>query len=265
MIYPLRDKKRIAQRNKVAQTIAWFAIFLLIALTGILAWTGRLFMLIGHPVWKTQQALTTVVENNGYLLRTKASVFAENERLAKENIDLKNSMLDYTVLKKENDTLKELVGRLPSNHTFILGTIESKPNRSPYDTIIIDTGSDTGVTEGMRVFANAITPIGKVSKVYSHESVVMLYSNPGQITEAMIEGSNASVELVGRGGGNFEMTIPLDLGSEKGTLIVLPNTQSEVVATIEEVISAPSDPLKKVILRTPINIQNLKWVQVEKN
>ncbi len=93
----------------------------------------------------------------------------------------------------------------------------------------------------------------------------MLYSNPGQITEAVIDGSNASVEIVGRGGGNFEMTIPLDLSAESGKLIILPNTTSEVVAIVDRLISNPTDPIKKVLLRSPVNIQNLKWVQIKRD
>ena len=77
--------------------------------------------------------------------------------------------------------------------------------------------------------------------------------------------SNASVELTGRGGGNFEMIIPLELSAEKGTVVYLPGSSSTILATIDEVISKPSDPFKKVILSSPVNIQNLKWVQVKIN
>ncbi|HEY5589205.1 MAG TPA: hypothetical protein VIK86_09670, partial [Candidatus Paceibacterota bacterium] len=77
--------------------------------------------------------------------------------------------------------------------------------------------------------------------------------------------SNASVELIGRGGGNFEMIIPIELAAEKGTLIYLPGSSSMVIAIVDEVLSKPSDPFKKVILSSPVNVQNLKWVQVRSN
>lgn len=208
---------------------------------------------------------TRQVQTAGYVVRTKSSVFAENQALIQENADLKNSMIDYQVVKKENDQLKELMGRLPTTYSFVLGNILTKPNRSPYDTIIIDIGSNAGIKENDQVFANAVTPIGQISKVYPNSSLVVLYSNPGQITEANIDGSNASVELTGRGGGNFEMSVPIDLPSEKGTLVVLPDSTSEVVAIIEKIISVPTDPVKKVLLSSPINVQSLKWVQVKKN
>jgi cell shape-determining protein MreC len=265
MIHPLRDKKQIAQRKKIIQTTIWVVAFLLVAITGILTWSGKIFTIVGRPIWRAQEAVVNTFQNNGYLVRTKQSVFAENQNLLQENADLKNQMLDYTVIKNENDQLKELMGRLPANHTFILGTILTKPNRSPYDTIIIDAGADEGLSVGMPVFANAVTPIGEINTVYPNESLVTLYSSPGQTTEAVLDGSNATVELLGRGGGNFEMTVPLDLPTDNGTNVVLPNTQSEIVAIVEDVISLPTDPVKKVILRSPINIQSLKWVEVRKN
>lgn len=265
MIHQLRDKKRISKRRNIIRNLSIIGVLLVLAIAGFFSWSGKLFNLIGQPIWKAENALTYTAENSKYIVRTKASVFAENEKLKQENTDLKNSMIDYQILKSENDQIKELLGRAPQKYNFTLATILTKPNRSPYDTIIIDVGSNGGITEGMQVFANGNMPIGEISKVYDKASLVMLYSNPGQITEAVMDGSNTSVELTGRGGGNFEMTIPVDLPAENGKLIVLPNATSEVLAIVDSLISSPTDPVKKVLLRSPINIQSLKWVQVKTN
>ncbi len=264
-MHQLRDKRKITKRKNIIRNFIIVGILSLLAITGILYKSGKLFNLIGLPIWKTQNIVTETAHNSSYVLRTKAYVFAENEKIKEENINMKNQMIDYEILKSENDQLKELLNRIPSDHNLILATILAKPNRSPYDTIIVDAGSDVGVREGLSVFANGNIPIGKVGKVYNSTSIVMLYSNPGQITEAVIDGSNASVEIVGRGGGNFEMTIPLDLSAESGKLIILPNTTSEVVAIVDRLISNPTDPIKKVLLRSPVNIQNLKWVQIKRD
>ena len=70
--------------------------------------------------------------------------------------------------------------------------------------------------------------------------------------------------LKGGGGGNFEMIIPIELDVTNGTIVYLPGSTSFVVAIVDEIISKPSDPFKKVILHSPINIQNEKWVEVKK-
>lgn len=265
MIHQLRDKKRISRRKIIIRNVSIVGVLLLLGLTGILAWSGKLFIGIGRPLWKAENSLTATIHTATSLVRTKSSVFAENDKLIQENTDLKNSMVDYQILKSENDQLKEMLGRMPAKSNFTLATILTKPNRSPYDTIIVDGGSNIGFTEGMHVFANGTMPIGEISKVYDNASLVMLYSNPGQITEAVLDGSNTAVELIGRGGGNFEMTIPLDLSAENGRLVVLPSATSEVVAIVDAILSVPTDPMKKVLLRSPVNIQSLKWVEIKKD
>jgi len=240
-------------------------LFIIFSLIGFLTWSGKIFTSIGRPIWRVENTVIDSAQSIGYVARTKSSVFAENENLKKDNTNLKLSMVDCNILKKENDQLKELLGRVKPESNFIISSILTKPNRSPYDTIIIDVGSNTDIVPGLLVYAGVDVPIGEVNKVYDNDSLVMLYSNPGQITEGVLEGSNASVELVGRGGGNFEMTIPLDLSSELGAMVVLPGISTKVLAIVDAVISIPTDPVKKVLLHSPVNIQNLKWVQVKKD
>jgi rod shape-determining protein MreC len=232
---------------------------------GFLSWTGGLLNFIGNPVWKVEKSISNSFYNLNYIFRIKASITNENHNLIEEVSSLRLSMVDYKILKEENDKLKELMNRLPSKNDFVLGNILTKPNHSPYDTIIIDIGKKDNIKEGDLIYANGNIPIGNIGKVYDKTSLVTLYSNPGQKTEGFIDISNASVELTGRGGGNFEMIIPIELTVDKGTIVYLPGSTSIILATIDEVISKPSDPFKKVILSSPVNIQNLKWVQVKIN
>lgn len=264
-MHQFRDKRQIQKRKHFIKIILVCSLFVIFSVLGFLSWTGKIFTSIGRPVWKIENNVSAKVENLGYIIRSKKSVFSENDSLKSENSQLKLSMIDYQVLKKENEELKELFGRVGEKHNFIIGSILSRPNRSPYDTIVIDAGSQDNVKEGQVVYANGNIPIGKVSSVYLGSSLVMLYSNPGQITEGLLSGSNASVELIGRGGGNFEMSIPIDLDSTPGNVVVSPGITSEVLAIIDDVISIPTDPIKKIILHSPINIQNLKWVEVRKD
>ncbi len=265
MIHQFRDKNQIAKKRRTIKNLIFLSIFLLLAVLGVFAFFSPAFHFIGKPIWKVKTAAVNSIEEAGYVIRTKASVYKENENLIKENTDLKSAMIDYQVLKNENISLKESLGRITPGKDMVLANILTKPNYSPYDTIIIDIGKNVGVLIGNKVYANAITPIGEVVSVYDNTALIALYSNPGRVTEAIIDGVNASVELVGRGGGNFEMTIPVDLPFNKGTLILLPNLSSEVVAVMEDVISTPTDPMKKVLLSSPINVQNLKWVFVKRN
>ena len=265
MIHQFQNRKQIERRKKIIRNLIGFGIFFILSVVGILSWSGRLFNYVGRPIWEAEKSVNSIFYNMNYLLRTKASISNENHNLIEENSNIRLSMIDYQILKNENNELKELLGRFPIKNNFILGNILTKPNHSPYDTIIIDIGDNMEIKEGDFVYANGNIPIGNIGKVYDKTSLVTLYTNPGQKTEGFIEGTNALVLLTGRGGGNFEMIVPIDLSAEKGTIIFLPGNSFEVLALVNEVISEPSDPFKKVILSSPVNVQNLKWVQIKKD
>ena len=264
MISQFRDKKSVLRRRRIIRTTVWASVFIVIFISGFVLWSGGFFHQLGIPLWKARNGITEVTTDSLHLIRTKVSVFRENQNLITENTDLKIKMIDHELVVRENTELKELLGRLPENSSFILTAILAKPNQSPYDTVIIDAGMNIGVKEGEKVFVYGEIPVGVISKVYDTTSLVALYSNPGQTTEAILDGSNATVSLLGRGGGNFEMSIPIDLVSEKGTRIVFPGLSLRVLAIVEDVISSPTDPLKKVLLRSPVNIQNLRWVSIQR-
>lgn len=264
MIHQFRDKKQIAKRKRIIKNFIFLIVFLVLASSGIFAYTNGFLHFLGRPLWKTKNAVSNNISSIEYIVRTKASVFKQNENLLNENKDLSAKMIDYQILKSENEEMKNMFSRGVVAKDFILANILTKPNYSPYDTLIVDIGNSLGVKVGDKVYSNTVIPIGDVTAVYDDTSLVTLYSNPGNTTEAMLDGTNTSIELVGRGGGNFETTIPTDLQFVKGGIVYLPDISTEVVAIIEDVISRPTDPAKKLLLSSPVNVQNLKWVFIKK-
>lgn len=204
-----------------------------------------------------------LVDSLSYFYSKKA-LFLENENLKIKINEEEAKMSNYNSILDENLKLKEILGRKQEKTEMILTAILSKPNQSPYDTMIIDVGIEDGIVEGQKVFALGGVPIGKISLVYSNSSKVILYSNPGEITEVNISGVDAFLQIVGRGGGNFEMVLPRDFVVEKGIEVVLPGIVPYTVGIVETIISDPRDSFKKVLLTSKVNIQGLKFVQVEK-
>lgn len=264
MKYQSQDKKQIKKGKQIIYTVIGFVFFVFIFVSGIVSWSGGFFHFIGRPLWKTENTLIDSADSISYIVRSKSSVFSENESLKKENADLNTQMIDYNLLKSENENLKGLFNRVPANQTLMLSAVLSKPNRSPYDTLVIDIGNDNGVVEGSQVFANGDIPIGQIESVHNKTSVVTLYSSPSYNLDAELSNTNNTIVLIGRGGGNFEMSIPVELNVQKGDLAVLPGLHSSPVAIVQDIISSPTDPLKKVLLQSPVNIQELKWVEVER-
>ena len=172
-------------------------------------------------------------------------------------------MSNYNSILIENINLKEILGRKNEKTAMILAAVLSKPNQSPYDTIIIDAGTKQGLKTGDVIFALGNIPIGRVSNVYPNSSKVILFSNSGEKMQVVISGKDVFMEVVGRGGGNFEMILPRDFILVKGDQVVLPGITSYVLGIVETIISDPRDPFVKALLVSPANIQELKFVQVE--
>jgi cell shape-determining protein MreC len=173
---------------------------------------------------------------------------------------------NYNTVLDENNKLKEILGRAPEQigNRMLVAAILAKPNRSLYDTLIIDAGANQGVVVNQRVFALGNIPIGRIAESYADSSKVILYSNPEEKTGIVVDGRGIFMQIVGRGGGNFEILLPKDLTLDNGTEVSLPGITPYIVGTVVKTISDPRDSFVKALLVSPVNIQSLDFVEVEK-
>src|SRR5258708_3452264 len=206
-----------------------------------LAYTGHL---IGRPVLIAGHALYGKFSNVTSFFIFKNSLLRENESLKSKLSEEEARLANYNSILDDNQKMKDILGRPEvQNRSLILSSILAKPNSSPYDTMIIDAGIDQGMRMGARVFAYDYVPIGKVSEVYKDSSNVVLFSSPGEKTDVIVSsgpqgGASKSVFLqtVGRGGGNFEVTLIKGLDLPKGTEVVLPGINSYAVGVVDNII-----------------------------
>ncbi len=259
------DKKQRNNKTKFRNNIIIFIILFLFVLFGFFSFLNRTIYILGRPFWRSENNIVSSFKNMTYYLATKKYLGLQNQKLNQENQELKLVVDDYNILKNENVKLKEYFGRIGPEHKFVLGTVLLRPNRSPYDTLVIDIGSNMGIKEGDKVYADVTHPIGTISQVNPYTANVVLYSNPNTQTDVMIDGLETTVNLVGRGGGNFEMNTPHDFEVPSNAVVFLPTLNSEVIATVAGLLSKPTDLNKKYLLKTKVNIQNIKFVQVKKN
>ncbi len=256
--------------KKIKKKKFFYTIFFIIVL--LILFYFRLGILNGLAAFSHTILRPVLVFGNniGRELNNASSYFIFKSFLLKENEDLKSKLSEqevrnanYNSILAENISLKEILGRKVEKNNIILAAILSKPNQSPYDTLIIDVGAKQGLQVGDIVFALGNVPIGRIYMVYSNSSKVVLFSNGGEKTQALLSGKNIFLEIVGRGGGNFEMVIPRDLTLSKGDEVVLPGIVPYVLGIVETIISDPRDSFIKALLVSPVNIQELKFVEVE--
>ena len=166
--------------------------------------------LIFRPVFILKNNTKEIFSSWSSALRFKNSLLNENESFKSKLAENDALLLNYYSILDENIKLKEILERKNEKDKMLLSAILGKQNQSLYDTLIIDVGSNHGVKEGDLVFALGQTPIGRIALLYPNSSKVILFSNSGVKTEVVIENRDIFVEIVGRGGGNFEMILPRD-------------------------------------------------------
>ena len=220
------------------------------------------FHRIAYPFWSTGNYFSDTDTSIKSFFKSKNSLIWENEQLKKDLAISQNDILETSVLRDENLKLKNILNR-SVNSNLILATILVRPNISAYDTLIVDIGSDNNIKQGALVFGNGNILLGTVREVYEHTAKIVLYSTPGEKINVSITNGDASVELSGRGGGSFEIIVPRGIDLPAGTILSSISISSHPIAITGDVVSSIHDSFKKVLAKSPINIQELKWVEIE--
>ena len=262
MSYLLDKKEKRKKFLKIAiGVVAFLALFYFRA--GIFSGVSSLGQGVFRPVLVVWNSVGGKFNNFGAYFAWKSSLSSQNESLQSQLKDEETRILNYNTVLAENESLKEILGRMNTKKNIVLGAILSKPNQSPYDTLVLDAGIAEGIKTGDMVFAFGNIPMGYIAEAYANSSKVTLFSNAGEKTQAIVTDKNIFFELVGRGGGNFEMVLPRDVVLQEGDLVTMPGINPYTLAIVETVISDPRDPFTKALLVSPVNAQELKFVEVE--
>ena len=258
------DKKAKDKRTKIIIAIIIVLGFLIYFRVPIMRFLSKTSQTIFRPVFVLGNNVGQSFKDFSSYLYSKRALMSENDKLKNQLDQQQSTMSNYNGVIDQNNQMKEILGRKSIASNFVLSAILSKPNRSPYDTLLIDVGTDKNIVVGDVVFALGNIPIGRVDTVYANTSKVVLFSNPGESTQVVIPGENTFMQIIGRGGGNFEMVLPIDFKVQEGTEVDLPGLTPYIVGTVATIISDPRDSFTKALLVSPVNVQQLKFVEVEK-
>ncbi len=226
---------------------------------------ARLLTPIASFIWTSTGSVGNGLGNMAGLVRSKYSLLQENAALKEEvrSRDVQATLLKDSVAK--NNALQALLGRgsVAKGFKDVLAVVLSRPPLSAYDTVIIDIGAKDGVKMGDKVYVDGTVLIGDVAEVLSGTSKVSLFSTPGREMQVQVGTSKTAVIATGRGAGNFILTMPVENGIQVGDSVVLPQLREHVFGTVAHVSADASDSLQTILFKTPLNINELHYVQVE--
>ena len=260
MSYLLRNKRKRSPSVVIATIVVVIILILNFFLPNALA---GFFQTIARPFWKLGNGAEDQLASVGQYAQSKRALIAENERMQRELSAAEIRLQTLHLLAKENDELRALMGH-GEDKSVILAYVLRAPGSSPYDTFVIDVGSNTGIMPGDVVTVEGVLPIGTVAEVYRTTALVRLYSSPGQETEVVIEGQDTHATAVGRGGGNFELKIPRDLAVTEGVNILLPNSSPHILGKVLSIEADVTHSLQTLLFRSPINFREVDKVLIER-
>ena len=82
--------------------------------------------------------------------------------------------------------------------------------------------------------------------------------------EYQIDPLGIDVTLFGHGGGNFLVSVPHDVTVPQNAIVVSKEVNPHVLGVLQKTISDPRDSSQTLIFSTPINLNQLNFVEVEK-
>ena len=215
-----------------------------------------------YSLIRTTSGISNLVHDTAV---TKKSLIKENDTLKQRIRELESITAEIALLREENTTLTSLL-KYTKNPSDIVTTalVVGKPSSSLFDTLVINQGNNAGVVAGDLVVAGDSILLGVVKSVTNTTAKVDLYSRHGYSHDSGFMIKTLGINVQGRGNGNenFIFEIPASIQIVDGDVVTLPEYPDRVVAVIKSVDSDPRNPFQKALARTPVNINELKFVQV---
>lgn len=240
-------------------------VVLLVLLASIVAPLAEPASILARPAWTVANEIRELRHEFLNYFKSKRALIKENTAHRDRQETVEAQQITISALKEENEELRGLLGRFgESAESLVLAAILVRPSQSPYDTVIINAGSNLGVLEGAHVFLPGDVVLGEVAKVEQNSSRVQFYSSPGIRTQVTIGEENITATALGKGGGNFEISLPREIEVAVGETITVPGVTPFILGVIGEIEVRPADAFKKILLKTPANLQQLKWVHVQR-
>ncbi len=196
-------------------------------------------------------------------LRSRDELAVENIRLRDERAALTAVEVHYQTLEAENRELRSILGMSDPDLDTVLADVLASPDRTPYDTLIINAGSSDGVAVGDRVItAHGGVALGEIKVAGHYTSRVVLFSSSGGEYDAVLGAEHYPVRIRGEGGGNFVAEFPREIGVVVGDEVILPAFGNRIVGVVGTIAQETADPFATLRIMIPVNMYTLPRVLV---
>lgn len=259
-------------RNRKNKNRWWLAVFTVLIASLVFVWssfgrdllTGPL-VFFTKPLWQASDNLgTLMVDQVSNLNQSRQELLIENKSLRAENSKLKNSLLNQNNIKADNAQLRSILGRNQDKAKPIVARVIFLPNFVPYNSLLLDIGRDNTnypVKVGDLVIADGVILVGKIASIDTTYSKARLISAEANLP-VVIGTKNIPAVAVGSGAGNFTITLPKDTPVVVGDRVTAPLVNNYLIGLVGHIEKITSRPTQTILVRTPVNLWQLKWVEI---
>lgn len=229
----------------------------------------RTFLPIQSKIYTASESITEKAK----VVFSYKDILAENEKLKKENMELKLLNSANEVIQKENERLVELLAMKETNtviKNIKFARVVFKDINNINSKFYIDLGEADGIEKNMiAVYNNNL--IGRISEVYEKNALVtMITDNNSRISVRSINNllGIAQGNDIGENSMYFQPSTfeeSLEVGDE-----ILTSGLSEIypeglkIGTIEEINKSENNIFKSIKIKPEFNSKNLREVMVYK-
>lgn len=230
------------------------------------SWLNDAAIFLARPLWQAERALGRTLDRLTLAWQSKVKLATENDLLTARARALEAYQASYLLLAAENRRLREVLGRGDQAVAPSIARVLTAPVGFPYGVLLIDLGRENSSRElklGDQVRVAGEILLGRLVEINQSSAKVQLAAAAGEVTPVVIGTDNLAAIATGLGGGNFSLTLPRGINITEGELIkVVLGGEELLLGTVAKIMAAPSDPFQEIIFKSPVNVNEIREVEI---
>lgn len=194
-------------------------------------------------------------------LGSKEKLLQENKNLSDKLAILEVDILRTHYLESVLESYEAIDQEYQQRSVVISAEVIAHYPKAPRDTIVINRGSQDGVSLGSRAVVENNLAVGVVEEVFDYSSRIRLYTKDGILTQAVLYSSGEGITLTGNGS-MYSALLPRESEVIVGDVAYTQDTPGMVLAVVREVVFDPRDPMKQVFFALPVNLNTIQTVAI---
>ncbi|QQR65102.1 rod shape-determining protein MreC [Candidatus Kaiserbacteria bacterium] len=215
---------------------------------------------VPNALYTVRHYMQTSVSTVPVFIRSRMELLSHTQELEQELASSQGIAATLAYITAENTELRNLLSA--SSSPQIVAGVLARPPYTPYDTMVLDKGSDDGIVEYAPVYHGKGIALGYVHAIFPHMSYVTLFSSPGVESTVYIFGANLFTTAYGEGGGVVHLSVPQGIPLTKGDAVVLPSLHTGTLGTVDEIQSIATEPEQHAYVTLGVPLQSIRIVSV---